>query len=89
MAFANRTYLNQIGVVTIIAFVVLRETYPPVLLERKAAKLRMEKGNFNYRSKLASDVAAKELFKRSIMRPSKALVCCPIVTVMCTYVAIL
>jgi len=31
----------------------------------------------------------KELFKRSIMRPSKMLVCCPVVTILCTYVAIL
>lgn len=75
--------------VSIFAFAVLRETYPVVLLERKAAKLRKETGNQNYRSKLASDITPRELFKRSIMRPSKMLLCCPIVTVMCTYVAVL
>jgi MFS family permease len=84
--FANG---NQIGIVTIIAFCVLRETYPPVLLERKAARLRRKTGNISYRSKLASDVTSKELFKRSIIRPSKMLLCCPIVTILCTYVAIL
>jgi MFS family permease len=67
----------------------LRETYPPVLLERKAARLRRETGNTNYRSKLASNVTSTELFKRSIIRPSKMLLCCPVVTILCTYVAIL
>ncbi|KAL1869669.1 hypothetical protein Daus18300_005524 [Diaporthe australafricana] len=78
-----------VGVVGIFAFAVLRETYPVVLLERKAAKLRKQTGNPNYRSKLAPDITPGELFKRSIMRPSKLLLCCPIVTVMCTYVAVL
>lgn len=75
--------------VSIFAFAVLRETYPIVLLERKAARLRKETGNPLYRSKLAPDITPRELFKRSIMRPSKMLLCCPIVTVMCTYVAVL
>lgn len=86
LVFAN---CNQIGVVTVIAFCVLRETYPPVLLERKAARLTRQTGNASYRSKLASNVSSTELFKRSIMRPSKMLLCCPVVTILCTYVAIL
>jgi MFS family permease len=79
----------KVGVVSIFTFVVLRETYPPVLLERKAAKLRKSTGNPNYRSKLAPDITSRELFKRSITRPSKMLLFCPIVTIMCTYVAVL
>ncbi|KFX94318.1 hypothetical protein O988_06381 [Pseudogymnoascus sp. VKM F-3808] len=78
-----------IGVVTIVTFLVLKETYPVVLLERKASKLRKATGNPNHRSKLASDLTPKKLFKHSIIRPLKMLICCPIVTVMCTYVAIL
>ncbi|KAF2691686.1 MFS general substrate transporter [Lentithecium fluviatile CBS 122367] len=78
-----------IGVVTIIAFCILRETYTPVLLERKAIRLRRATGNTSYRSKLASDLTSKELFKQSIIRPSKMLACCPVVTILCTYVAIL
>lgn len=69
--------------------VVLRETYPVVLLERKAARLRKETGNPDYRSKLASNRTPKKLFKHSIIRPLKMLICYPIVTVMCTYVAVL
>jgi MFS family permease len=83
------TYRTQIGAVTIFAFVVLRESHPGVLLERKAARLREQTGNPNYKSMLASELTPKELFKRSIFRPVKMLTCCPIVTVMCTYVACL
>ena len=86
VVFANG---DQIGFVTVIAFCVLRETYPPVLLERKAARLRQETGNASYRSKLACNITSTELFKRSIIRPTKMLLCCPVVTILCTYVAIL
>ncbi|CZR67177.1 related to multidrug resistant protein [Phialocephala subalpina] len=78
-----------VGVVTIFSFVVLRETYPVVLLERKAARLRKQTGYPNYRSKLASDLTPARLFKHSIIRPLKPLICYPIVTVMCIYVAVL
>ncbi|PQE33478.1 hypothetical protein CJF32_00003375 [Rutstroemia sp. NJR-2017a WRK4] len=78
-----------IGVVTIFAFLVLRETYPPILLERKAARFRKETGNPNHRSKLATDLTPGDLFKNSIVRPLKLLICYPTVTVMCTYVAVL
>ncbi|KAG7293600.1 hypothetical protein NEMBOFW57_003654 [Staphylotrichum longicolle] len=81
--------MTEIGVVNIVAFCVLKETYPPVLLERKAARLRRETGNAEYRSKLASNNTSTELFKRSIIRPTKMLLCCPVVTILCTYVAIL
>ncbi|KAK1991699.1 major facilitator superfamily transporter [Colletotrichum falcatum] len=78
-----------IGVVCVIAFFVLRETYPPVLLERRAARIRKETGNPNYRSGLAPDYTPGELFRRSIVRPMRLLLCCPFVTVLCAYVAIL
>ncbi|KAF6814490.1 major facilitator superfamily transporter [Colletotrichum sojae] len=78
-----------IAAVTIFTFLVLRETYAPVLLEWKAARLRKETGNPNHRSSLAPDYTPRELFRRSIVRPMKLLFCCPLVTVMCTYVAIL
>ena len=80
---------GQIGVVNIIALCVLRETYSPVLLERKASRLRKETGNASYRSKLASKMKSAALFKQSIIRPSKMLLCCPVVTILCTYVAVL
>lgn len=65
-----------------------RETYAPILLERKAALLRKETGNENYRSKLAQDLPVKEIFSRAIIRPMKMLCCSPIVSLMCIYVAV-
>ncbi|PBP18879.1 hypothetical protein BUE80_DR010404 [Diplocarpon rosae] len=78
-----------IGFMTIFAFFVLQETYPPVLLDRKASRLRKESGDPRYRSKLASPLSTKQHFRNSIIRPLKLLICYPIVTVMCAYVAVL
>ncbi|KAL8393893.1 hypothetical protein RB599_006105 [Gaeumannomyces hyphopodioides] len=76
-------------VATSLGFAVFRETYAPVLLERKAANLRKETGNPHYQSKLAVKIPPDELFKRSILRPSRLLLLCPLVTVLCSYVALL
>ncbi|EKD13651.1 cycloheximide resistance protein [Drepanopeziza brunnea f. sp. 'multigermtubi' MB_m1] len=78
-----------IGVVAIAAFLILEETYAPVLLERRAAKIRSDTGNAEYRSKLASDLTPRDHFRSSMVRPLTLLVCYPIVTVMCAYVAVL
>ncbi|EHK21983.1 uncharacterized protein TRIVIDRAFT_191800 [Trichoderma virens Gv29-8] len=77
------------GLVTIVALAILRETYPPVLLERKARRLRKETGNLNYRSRLASHLGLQALLIQSIMRPSKMLLLCPVVTASCVYVCVL
>lgn len=69
-------------------FVVLRETYPPVLLERKARRLRKETGNQDLRSKLASHLAPTELFKLAIIRPAKLLFLSPIVLALSTFIAV-
>ncbi|KAF1980869.1 MFS general substrate transporter [Aulographum hederae CBS 113979] len=77
------------GLITIMAFLLLRETYAPVLLERKAARLRKETGNSALRSKLQPDMPRKAFMKRSIVRPLHMLFFSPIVTVMSVYVAML
>lgn len=77
------------GASTILCFFTLKETYPPIILERKAAQMRKETGNSSYRSRLKSDIPKKELFIQSIMRPMKMLFCSPIIFLMCAYVAIM
>lgn len=67
----------------------MQETYPIVLLERKAARLRKETGNPAYRSKLASDLPPQKLIRHTIVRPMKLLFLSPIVSVMCIYIAVL
>ena len=64
------------------------ETYAPVLLERKAKKLRKQTGNENLRSKLKSPLTSRALFKLSIIRPFRMLVFSPVVLILSAYVAI-
>jgi len=76
------------SVASILCTVLLGETYAPVILERKAAKLRKETGNSAYRSRLTSDLPVKQVFLLSIVRPTKMLLFSPIVASTCWYVAI-
>ncbi|KAK1993637.1 MFS general substrate transporter [Colletotrichum falcatum] len=73
------------GVITVMGFAVLRETNGPVLLERKARRLREETGNTRLRSKLASDLHPRDLFLRSVLRPSKLLVLSPVCLLLSVY----
>ncbi|OJD35663.1 major facilitator superfamily protein [Diplodia corticola] len=78
------------GVITVVAWFTLKETYHPVLLERKAARLRESTGNPAYRSKFASTTPAakSDVFRHALARPLKLLLFSPIVTLMCLYIAI-
>jgi multidrug resistance protein len=76
------------GAISIVAFFLIRETYAPVILERRAAKLRKETGNPNICSKLTSPITPVQLFKLSIIRPTKMLLFSPIVFLMSLYSAI-
>lgn len=76
------------GVFGILLLVVGRETYAPIILEKRAAKLRKETGNSAIRSKLANDLPPKEIFIRAISRPMKMLFLSPIVGLMSLYIAI-
>ncbi|KAF9890222.1 hypothetical protein FE257_006134 [Aspergillus nanangensis] len=77
------------GVITIVFYFVVKETYAPVLLERKAAQLRKSTGNNAYQSRLSSGMPPKQLFFQSVVRPSKMLLFSPIITMMCIYIAVL
>lgn len=70
-----------------VTFAFLRESYAPVLLERKAARLAQQTGNQALHSGLEKGTAA-EKFRRAIVRPLKLLLMTPIVTLMALYVAL-
>lgn len=77
------------GIVTVVSFFTLQETYAPVILERRVAKLRKETGNPNLRSMYANKLhTPAENLKLAIFRPLKLLFTVPIVTFMSLYVAI-
>lgn len=76
------------GVPAILMVFTFRESYHPVLLNRKAARLRKETGNLSLKSKYDSGLSPADLLKRSIIRPSKLLVCQPIVTLIALFIGI-
>lgn len=68
----------------------LPETYPPVLLERKAKKLRLETGNQDLRA--PSEVSGRtpgQLLLVNVVRPTKMLMRSPIVFLLSLYIAII
>lgn len=76
------------GAFTLMSMILMKETSAPVILERKTKRLIKETGNKNLRSKLASDLSPKDLFRFSIVRPMKMLTQSVICFAMAIYVAI-
>ncbi|GAB7349522.1 hypothetical protein MBLNU459_g0227t1 [Dothideomycetes sp. NU459] len=76
------------GVCAVLNFLISSESYAPVLLERKASRLRKETGNESLRSKLHDGLTAKQRFMRAIIRPSKMLIMSPIVLAMSLYMSL-
>ena len=74
---------------TIVALLLLRETYEPVLLEKRAQKLRKETGNTSIRSRKELPYPKATIFKRALIRPTKLLLKSPIVAIMSIYVALI
>ncbi|KAH7136425.1 major facilitator superfamily domain-containing protein [Dactylonectria macrodidyma] len=77
------------GAISIAMLFTMRESYAPIILAQKAARLRKETGNESLRSKLDLDCSRPELFKRSIVRPMKLLLFSPICTVFALFMAVL
>ena len=76
------------GVTALAMLVFGKESYAPVLLQRRVDRLRKETGNEMLRSKLDIGLSPKDYFKRSIVRPLKMLVFSPICIVFAIYIAI-
>ena len=76
------------GALTILMMVTMKESYHPVILERKTIRLRKATGSPQLRSKLDSGLSLSQLLKRSIVRPLKILFYSPIVTLIALYVAV-
>ncbi|KAJ9144990.1 Major facilitator superfamily protein [Pleurostoma richardsiae] len=75
------------GVCAFFAFFLLQETFAPVILQRKTARLRKQTGNPALRSALSTRGATDEL-RLAIIRPLKLLLTSPIVTLTALYVAV-
>ncbi|RDW67661.1 hypothetical protein BP6252_09057 [Coleophoma cylindrospora] len=59
--------------------IIVRETYPAAILQKRVNRLRKETGNRSLQSVLRSTKTPREVFLQSITRPTKMLFCSPIV----------
>ncbi|KAJ5326351.1 uncharacterized protein N7506_009453 [Penicillium brevicompactum] len=76
------------GVMMILTVIWYRESYGPVVLERKAARLRKETGNADLRSIHEGGKLSLQLFLSALARPLKLLFGSPIVFLMALFAAI-
>ncbi len=65
----------------------MRETYAPVLLERKAARLRKSTGNMALQAKGRENLSPVAHLTRGFSRPLKLLILSPVVLLLSLYVA--
>ncbi|KAG6002229.1 hypothetical protein E4U21_003320 [Claviceps maximensis] len=73
---------------TVIFFLVVRETYAPVLLQKKVNRLRRETGNVSLQSALAGDMTTRQLLARSFRRPLVLLFRSPMVFLSSLFIAV-
>ena len=76
------------GTFTILSLIFLRETYGPIILQRKTIRLRKETGNQGLRSKFDVGLSPRDFFMRGIVRPAKMLIYSPIVLSTSIYVGV-
>lgn len=77
------------GLIAVLNFIFMRETYAYAILKHKTEKLRKETGNPKLRSVLDTGRTAQELFSFAIVRPTKMLFFSPIVFLLSLYMAII
>lgn len=77
-----------VAFLTILCLAFWRESYPPVLLGRKAARLRKETGDMSLRSKYDTGLSPGAHFKRGIGRAVKMLIFSPIVLSLSIYMGL-
>ncbi|KAI1823278.1 cycloheximide resistance protein [Xylaria intraflava] len=73
------------GAVSIFMLIVMTESYAPILLKRKAERLRKETGNDLLRSKLDTGLLPIDFFKRGVVRPAKMFVRSPVICITALY----
>jgi multidrug resistance protein len=76
------------GFLSVVMFFFARETYAPVLLQRKVDRLRKETGNELLISRLDAGLSPRDYFKRGIVRPFKMLFQSPICAIFAVYMGI-
>ncbi|OLN98046.1 putative transporter C1529.01-like protein 8 [Colletotrichum chlorophyti] len=75
------------GAFSLLSVVFMRETFEPVILERKAAVLRKQTGNGRLRARTDKNITRWQLLAQAIVRPTKMLIFSPIVLLISLYCA--
>ncbi|KAJ5727082.1 MFS transporter [Penicillium malachiteum] len=75
------------SVIFLISVVILRETYEPALLGRKAARRCKKTGNAKLYARTFKDLTPTQVLRRSIMRPTKMIFLSPNVFLISIYCA--
>ncbi|KAH9880055.1 hypothetical protein J1614_002080 [Plenodomus biglobosus] len=76
------------GAFFIMSLILMKETSPIIILQRKTNRLRAETGNTKLRSKLDSGMSPSRLLKFSLIRPAKMLTRSMICFAISLYIAI-
>ncbi|KAI0412499.1 cycloheximide resistance protein [Xylaria grammica] len=76
------------GFISLVMLIVMKESFGPVILKKKAERLRKETGNQLLHSKLDIGLTPKDFFKRSAVRPVKMFIRSPIISIMALYTAL-
>jgi len=79
---------SQSGISALVSVILQRETYEPVLLERRTQRARIQTNNPNLRHPHSTDLTQKQIFTRAIVRPVKLLFKSPIVFMASVYVSL-
>ena len=89
MAMGLLVHQHRCGDVQISGLFFLQETYPPILLKRKADRLRKETGNANLYTEFESDKTLGSNLRLAAVRAFSMLATQPIVQVIAVYLAYL
>ncbi|KAF4548501.1 Efflux pump radE-like protein [Elsinoe fawcettii] len=76
------------GICTVMCLIFMRETYTPVLLERKARKLRAETGNAAYKTMYDNGDTPKDVFIKALSRPTLMFIKSPTVFIFTMYLSV-
>ncbi|KJK63059.1 MFS like protein [Aspergillus parasiticus SU-1] len=76
------------GTMGVICALTYKETYAPVILERKVKKLRKKTGNRALYAKDQRQLPVRTVLKRAITRPVKMFLFCPVVSGLAVYNAV-
>lgn len=83
----STTNQQQGGVIAIVSIIFLRETYAPVILQRRAMELEKSTG-YRYKTKYDTDKSFNYMLIQSLKRPMKFLVLSPNVLIVSLYSAV-